>query len=168
MHERFRSEILDARRHRLDAFRCGEPSLDDWLRASASGAAARRVASTVVWCPDDGSSVVAYYSLAAHRLARDGLPRRVGHGSPAEAPSVLLARLALSRDLQGEELGGVLLADAMERVVGATAVVAARFVVVDALHDRAAAFYEHHGFRRIPGTGRLVRKVSDVARSLAP
>jgi len=43
--------------------------------------------------------------------------------------------------------------------------VAARFVVVDVLHERAG-FYEHHGFRRIPGKLRLVQKVSDIAAAI--
>jgi GNAT superfamily N-acetyltransferase len=110
--------------------------------------------------------VVAYYSIVAHRLVRDELPKGIGHGSPAEIPSVLLARLALSQHLQGQGLGGAVLADAMERIVEATLVVAARFVVVDALHEKAAAFYAHHGFRQVPDSLRLVQKVSDIAVSL--
>jgi membrane carboxypeptidase/penicillin-binding protein PbpC len=34
--------------------------------------------------------------------------------------------------------------------------VAARFVVVDAIDAEDAHFYEHHGFRPLPGTMRLV------------
>jgi hypothetical protein len=45
--------------------------------------------------------------------------------------------------------------------------VAARFIVVDALHDQAACFYEHHGFLRIPTTLRLVQKVADIEKALA-
>lgn len=40
------------------------------------------------------------------------------------------------------------------------------FVVVDALHEEAARFSEHHGFRRIPETMRLVQKISSVAAAL--
>jgi GNAT superfamily N-acetyltransferase len=109
---------------------------------------------------------VAYYALAGHRLVRDDLlPKSIGRGSPAEAPAVLLARLAIDAGL-GQRLGGVLLADALTRVVAATELVAARFVVVEAVHEDAARFYEHHGFRRIPGTMRLVQKISDVAAAL--
>jgi len=79
---------------------------------------------------------------------------------------VLLARLALDRSLHGDGLGGALLAEALARVVGVTDTVAARFVVVDAIDNTAAAFYGHHGFRRIPETLRLVQKVADIAASL--
>lgn len=112
--------------------------------------------------------VLAYYSLTAHLLQRDELPHRLGRGGPRQIPAVLLARLALDDSLQGQGLGGALLADALHRVVAATETVAARFVVVDAIDERATTFYEHHGFRRLPQTRRLVAKVADVGASLSP
>lgn len=162
----YRSEPLDPARHQLDSLDSGEPELDTWLRQYAAGAEARRVARTFVWCRAGEDVVVAYYALAGHRLVRDDLPKSIGRGSPAEVPAVLLARLAIDAGLQGQGLGGVLLADALRRVVAATELVAARFVVVDAVHEDAARFYEHHGFRRIPGTMRLVQKMSNVAAAL--
>lgn len=164
----WRSEALDPRRHGTASFSSGARDardLDDWLREHAAGAEARHVTRTFVWC-DGAGAVVGYYSLAGHRLVRDDLPRSLGHGSPREVPAVLLARLALARELHGQGLGGALLADALVRIVAATALVAARFAVVDALHEAAVAFYEHHGFRRIPGTTRLVQKCSDIEAAL--
>ena len=145
----------------------GEPSMDTWLSEHAAGAEARRVARTFVWTTED-QTVRAYYSLTGHRIVRDELPKSIGRGSPSEVPAVMLARLALDKSLHGQGLGGVLLADALERIVVATQIVAARIVVVDALHEPAAAFYEHYGFKRIPGTLRLVQKISDVAAALKP
>lgn len=164
----FRSEPLDPARHQLDSLDSGEPALDTWLRDHAAGAEARRVARTFVWCRADEDVVVGYYSLAGHRLAREYLPGGIGRGSPAEVPAVLLARLAIDANLQGQGLGGALLADALTRVVAATELVAARFVVVDALHEDAATFYEHHGFRRIADTLRLVQKISSVVAAVEP
>jgi GNAT superfamily N-acetyltransferase len=151
--------------HDLSTFASGQPSLDTWLAEHARGAEARRVARTFVW-HDGDSVVVAYYTLTAHVLARDQLPRSLGRGSPERIPAALLARLAFDRHLQGQGLGAVALAEALGRVVEATKLVAARFVVVDAIDDAAARFYEHHGFKAIPGTMRLVQKLSDVAAAL--
>lgn len=110
---------------------------------------------------------VAYYSLTAHLLQREELPRALGRGGPRQIPAALLARLALDRSLGGQGLGGALLAEALGRVIAATETVAARFVVVDAIDERAASFYEHHGFHPIPETRRLVQKVSDIAAALS-
>jgi hypothetical protein len=51
-------------------------------------------------------------------------------------------------------------------IVDATQTVAARLVVVDALHERVARFYEALGFRRIPESLLLVQKVADIELSL--
>jgi GNAT superfamily N-acetyltransferase len=118
-----------------------------------------------VWHRGD-RAVLAYYSLTAHLLQRDQLPRALGRGGPLQIPTVLLARLALDRSLHGQGLGGALLAEALGRVIAATETVAARFVVVDAIDEDAGSFYEHHGFRPIPGTLRFVQKVSDIAAAL--
>lgn len=163
----FRSQPLDPTRHNLGSLDSGEPSLDVWLREHAASAEARRVSRTFVWV-DASGVVVAYYSLAGHVLVRDELPRRIGHGSPAEIPVVLLGRLALDASLHGQGFGGAVLAEALERAVESTRLVAARFIVVDALHERAAQFYERYGFKRIPETQRLVQKVSDIEASLGP
>ncbi len=45
-------------------------------------------------------------------------------------------------------------------------IVAARFVVVDAIDDNDAPFYSHYGYQPIPDTRRLVRKLSDLALAL--
>ena len=139
--------------------------LDQWLIESALDAAVRRTARTFVWHRGD-IAVVGYYSLTAHLLQREELPRALGRGGPRQIPAVLLARLALDQSLHGQGLGGVLLAEALERVLAATETVAARFVVVDAIDEDAAKFYEHHGFMWIPGTLRLVQKVSDIAAAI--
>ncbi len=160
----FRSEHLAVNRHDVGALDSGVPELDIWLREQAAGAVARRVARTFVWVESQRvEQVLGYYSLAGHRLVRSTLPTSVGHGSPSEIPAVLLARLALDVRLHGTGMGGVLLADALRRIVIATSTVAARFVVVDARDELAAGFYEHYGFRRIPASLRLVQKVSDIA-----
>jgi GNAT superfamily N-acetyltransferase len=92
----------------------------------------------------------------------------LGRGDPDRVPALLLARLALDRTLHGQGLGTELLLDALTRALAASNRVGGRYLVVDAIDDRAVAFYEHHGFLRVPGSAlrRLVRKVSDIEASL--
>lgn len=162
---RFISERLAAH-HQLDGFRCGVRELDEWLIDHAGHAQSMRTAQTFVWHAGD-DRVVAYFSLAAHLVVRAEIPARVGRGSPSSIPSVMLARLALDEALHGDGMGGELLWDALTRARAASDIVAARLVVVDAIDERAAGFYEHHGFGRVPGDPhRLVQKMGDIAAAL--
>lgn len=160
-----RSERLDPERHDVTRFTCGEASLDVWLREQAAPATARRTARTWVWV-DAEDRVVGYYALAAHKVAREDMPGRIGRGGPAEIPAVLLARLALSLSLRGQGLGEVLVADALTRIVDATQTVGTRLVVVDALREPVAHFYESLGFRRVPKSLLLVQKLTDIEAAL--
>jgi GNAT superfamily N-acetyltransferase len=112
------------------------------------------------------SQVIAYFALSAHKVAREHVPAGIAHGSPVEIPAVLLAKCALDAHLQGRGLGAVLVADALRRVVTVSEIVGTRLVVVDALDESVVPFYEKLGFHRLPGTLRLVQKVSSVVAAL--
>ncbi|MET9057555.1 GNAT family N-acetyltransferase [Streptomyces antibioticus] len=151
--------------HNFQSFDCGKKPLNDWIKNSALSTERQRTSRTFVLCEDSGE-VIAYYSLAAHAVSPEGLPNRIRGNTRGGIPAVLLAKLALHRDHHGRGLGGALLADALGRVVEASKHVGTRIVVVDAIDDEAAAFYEKHGFQPMPGTPRLVRRVSSIAADL--
>jgi predicted N-acetyltransferase YhbS len=78
---------------------------------------------------------------------------------------VLLARLALDRAEQRRALGGHLLVVALGRCVRGGREFGARAVVVDAIDDQAAAFYQHFDFHPLDDR-RLWRRLADVARGV--
>ena len=98
---------------------------------------------------------LACHSLSAHIAERGQLTRRLGRSMPAQLPSVLLGRLARDISLHGEGLGEQILAEAAARVSRLCDEVGFRLVVIDALHERTAAFYEHFGLVRAPTDGSL-------------
>lgn len=157
---RFRSQRFAAT-HDVASFTCGNEALDRWLRQRAATAQAKRTSVTYVWTTAEGR-VAAYYSLAPHLIENADLPKRLGRGDPRQIPAILLARLALSSELRGTGLGGILLHDALYRAVAASQQAGGRYVVVDAIDDNARQFYEHYGFTATPRPDRLVRKVSDI------
>lgn len=152
--------------HDTSGFDSGRPTLDDWLRHSANHAGAKRISRVFVWSDHTGR-VVAYYTLSAHQITKDELPAKFRRGEPEAIPAVLIGKLALDARLHGQGIGAAVLAEALGRVLMATRTVAARYVVVDALDERAATFYEKHGFRRAPAGDRLFMKLSSVAASEA-
>jgi predicted N-acetyltransferase YhbS len=148
--------------HGVDEFDCGAVELDAWLKRSARIAAASGTAATYVLCR--GSRVIGYYALAMSSVAHDRAPSRLRRGMPDPVPAVLLARLAVDRSEQGRQLGGHMLVDALRRCVRGGREFGARAVVVDALDERAVAFYQHFDFHQLEGL-RLWRRLSDVAQA---
>ena len=112
--------------------------------------------------------VVGYFSLTMGSVRRADAPARLGAG-PAGLPRwhVLLARLAVDRKGQGKGLGALLLAEALRKAIVAGDAAAARLVVVDAIDDDAARFYERHGFIVAPEhPQRLFRRTKDIRASI--
>ncbi len=137
--------------HDRASFSCGEPSLDRYIRRQASQDARRRVAQVFVAHAHLSGQVAGYYTLSAASFERDDLPAEVARRLPHyPVPAAVIGRLAVNLRSQGSGLGEVLLLDAIRRVVHAGDTIGVYAVVVDALHQRASAFYERYGFVPFP------------------
>jgi GNAT superfamily N-acetyltransferase len=125
--------------HTLSDFDSGAPSLDDWLHRRALQNQASGASRTFVVC--DAKMVVAYYALAASAVAPDAAPGRFRRNMPDPIPVVVLARLAIARNLQGRGLGRALFQDAANRVIHAADAIGIRGLLVHAISEEAKAFY---------------------------
>lgn len=158
-------ERLDAH-HDVSTFDSGNEVLDAWLRGHAL--AAQRMDSARTFVATRSGRVVGYFSLTMGSVLRAEAPAKLVRGMPAyPVGMVLLARLAVDRSEQGRGFGATLLAEALRKAVAAGEVAAARLIVVDAVDDDAAAFYERYGFVRTPEDPlRLYRRMKDIRASL--
>lgn len=164
-------EGLDPARHERSGFRCGNTSLDERLRVFAhQNDTKHNTGRTWVAVDDDTAGVrgrvpiMGYVTIAAHGVGLAELREVLPGGSlPDPTPAALIGRLAVDRREQGRHLGGRLLRFAVEKVLAADAHLAIPFVVVEAIDENAARFYEHHGFLRVPDSGRLLARTSDLA-----
>ena len=137
--------------HDRVSFSCGEPSLDRYLRRQASQDARRRVARVFIASGDPPERIAGYYTLSAASFEKDNLPADLARRLPHyPVPAAVIGRLAVDLRSQGSGLGETLLLDAIHRVVRAGDTIGVYAVVVDALHDRAGAFYERYGFVPYP------------------
>ena len=143
--------VLLAQRHDLTSFASGEEALDDWLRQRALANLENGASRSYVICPAGEDRVVGYYALAMGQVLNREVPGSMRRNMPANIPSVMLARLALDKTVQGRGLGGSLLQDAVGRSLRAAQAIAARLMIVHAISPAAEAFYLHHGFARIGG-----------------
>ena len=154
--------------HDISQFSSGVPTLDAWLRGKARLNEARGGARTYVTC--DGDRVAGFYSLAASSVERRRLSSRVGRNMPDPVPVILLGQLAVDETWRGRGLGSDLLIDAVKRSLAAGGVVGTRAVVVQAVDERARAFYERFGFRPFSAHEplMLVLRMSEIAGLLEP
>lgn len=91
--------------------------------------------------------VVGYHALAASSMRREQLAPEMRAKLPRyPIPAILLCRLAVDASVQGSGLGGVLVADAMQRALAAASVIGAHLLLVHALDQRAVSFYRQYGF----------------------
>lgn len=132
--------------HDRMAFTCGVPALDRYLREQASQDIKRRVGNCFVAVDSHIGAIAGYYTLAASSVPIASLPEDQTKRLPRYPllPAILIGRLAVDINYQGQRVGSALLANALRR--SAEAAPASFALIVDAKDDRAAAFYRKHGF----------------------
>lgn len=131
--------------HILDAFSCGKPALDDWLRRRARSNQEQGGSRTYV-VADERRIVVGYYCLSSGAVATTEAPGALRRNMPDPIPMALLGRLAVDRHRQGQGIGRGLLRDAVLRTAQAAAILGIRGIVVHAVDEEARAFYVSKGF----------------------
>lgn len=135
--------------HSLEAFSCGEPALDEWLKRRALANQGSGASRTFVVADGQGQ-VFGYYALAAGAVAHQAASGSVRRNMPDPIPVLVLARLAIDVQAQGLKLGASLLQDAVQRAVAVSQNAGVRALLVHALDERARQFYAHYGFQPSP------------------
>lgn len=160
-----RLERLEAH-HVLTGFNSGNDELESWLQRHAL--AAQHMDSARTFVLTRKNHLVGYFSLTMGSVLRADAPTKLVRGLPGyPIGMVLLARLAVDRADQGGGFGALLLAEALRKAVAAGDAAAARLIVVDAVNEQVARFYERHGFISAPGQPlRLFRRFKDVRASV--
>lgn len=133
-----------AEHHNFDAFNCGVSSLDNWLRKRARSNERSRASRTYVLC--DGDRVIGYYALASGSLANKMAPGKIKRNRPDPILVMVLGRLAIDQEYQGNKLGDALLRDAILRVLQAADIAGIKAILVHAISAEAKKFYIDRGF----------------------
>ena len=133
------------------SFECGKDELDRYFRKQIGQDIRRQVTTGFIALHETTGTIAGFYTLSATHVPFTDLNDDWRRKLPAYStlPAVLVGRLAVDRRFRRRSLGSALLADAAMRAVQSD--IAARFLVVDALDEDAVLFYQHHGFRRVPG-----------------
>jgi GNAT superfamily N-acetyltransferase len=154
-----------ADQYEIGDFRCGEASLDDWLKRRARANQVSGASRTFVVC--EGKRVIAYYALASGVVAVESAPGRFRRNMPNPIPVAVLARMAVDLKWHGRGIGRAMFRDAALRVAHAADAIGIRGIVVHAISEEAKKFYLALGFDASPSEPMMLMvTLSDVRAGL--
>jgi GNAT superfamily N-acetyltransferase len=143
----YRIEPLNSN-HNKSNFICGVKILDTYLKKQASQEMRKHISATFVLLEAATNKLAGYYTLAATSILASGLPIDISKKLPKypALPATLLARLAIDKNHQGNNLGELLLIDALQKSFKASKEIGSLAVIVEAKNKKAIDFYQHYGF----------------------
>ena len=158
---------LDRGLHDRAGFRCGKPSLDQFLKSQAlqhkkAGTSTTLVLPSTEEGGDGKSAIVAFFAVSFTSIERSTLPPAMQKKLPHyPIPAFLIAQLAVDERVAGQGLGGITLVNAIRYLCQVHTSLPAVAIIVDCLDDEARRFYSHYGFE-------YLCEVNDRARLYLP
>ena len=152
--------------HDVSGFTCGKPTLDHWLKTHALSN--QQKGFTAVLVVHEAFRVVGYYGLAPTAVIPNVLPRAIRTGQPPDpVPCLLLGQLATDIGWTGRGIGTGLVKHALERCVAAAELIGGRALMVNAVDQDAAAFWQRRGFLPSKDDPQILfRSIAAIAASL--
>ncbi|HEY7837327.1 MAG TPA: GNAT family N-acetyltransferase [Terriglobales bacterium] len=150
-------------KHDRTAFDCGDTAKNEFLRRYARQSHDLGAAKTFLAVDDaDRKTILGFYSLAPGALTYAETPVMIRRGlARHDVSGFRLARIATDSHLQGQGLGGQLLAAAARRCLCAAAEVGGVVLIIDATSERAARWYADYG--AVPLSSRPLTLVMSLA-----
>ena len=152
--------------HDRTSFNCGNDSMNSFLRNTVSQWERKGLTRCWVLESEDSHQIVGYYTLSAIAVTTHDALRAGARQLPSEVsiPALLVGQLAVDIAYQGSGVGKLLLIDALKRT--STVDVAWALIVVDAIDERAATWYEGLGFVQLSSNPRRLALTRSVVAQL--
>ncbi len=144
----FTGPVLLAEEYNIEHFHSGVDALDIWIKTRARPNQVSGVSRT--WVILDNHSVVAFYASASAAVVRNSVSKAMRRNQPDMLPAVLLSRLAVHSDYQGQGLAASLLKHFMLKAFEVSERIGVRVVLVHAKDNNARSFYLKYGFVQSP------------------
>ena len=137
--------------HNRQGFHCGVEALDNYLKKQAKQDVKRRISRVFVATTEvNPENIIGYYTLSTLSIDLSHLPAELAHKLPKyPIPAALIGRLACAINVKGNGVGKMLLMDALKRTLAVSKEIAIYAMVVDAIDEHAAGFYEQYGFKSL-------------------
>ena len=127
-------------------FDCGYSELNEYLRRYAVKNDRLSIGKSFLALTDKGE-LAGYFTVSTAQIAADALPEETRSKLPRyPVPAFRIGKLAVDRDFQGKGVGRWLLTQALLKAVEVSHSAAVFAVLVDAIDEKAKAFYLKYGF----------------------
>ena len=157
-------EPFDGDRHDRRDFSCGVERLDNFFKITAS-----KYVKIYVAVEQDFGRVVGFHAINPHAIdvsEFDEKRRKRFPGGRDRISAFYLSMFARDLSVRGKGLGSLLLADVFDRCLTAANIVGGRFIVLDALDEKAALLYASMGFEALPAQqGRMVISMAKLQKN---
>lgn len=150
---RYLLSTYDPHEHFIDAFDCGELSLNTWLEKTAAKDQDSHLCRVHVACSPGSTDVLGFFALSNHTIKGGDLPKRMrggAHGGVERSiPALLLGKFAVDISQQGKGLGAYM----MRAVFSNASDVAERsgltVLTLDVREESLLTYYQRYGFVRL-------------------
>lgn len=142
-----------SRAHDREGFDCGSEPLNRFLKQTARQHAERGISRTFVLVDSEVSEpkpILGYFSLTLCQVKPGTLSPADSRKLPDQTFGILLGRLAVAKELQGQGIGKALMGAALEKFITIFNAAGGIGLFVDAKDENAKRFYEGFGFLPLP------------------
>ena len=151
------SEPLNSK-HKKSDFSCGKEMLDNYIQKQANQDIKRKLSACFVIEETETNLIKGYYTLSNNSIPLKIVPNEIRKKLPSSyeaIPTTLLGRLAIDSKFQGQEIGKLILVDALKRSHELSKTIGSFAVVVDPIDLDAEKFYKKYGFIKLPDSGKM-------------
>jgi predicted N-acetyltransferase YhbS len=133
------------------SFSCGVSVLDSYLKERARLDVKRGLCAVYVLA--EGTEIIGFYTLSAFTMHMESLPPEIAKKYPSNMllPCWLIGRLAVDLKHQNQNIGQLLMVDALKNALALSRQAGGYCVVVDAKTKDVKPFYEKYGFKPVIG-----------------
>lgn len=153
--------------HKKSNFSCGKDTLDDYLHKQANQDIKRKLSACFVIQEKQTELIKGYYTLSNNSIPLEYLPEDIRRKLPksyVSIPTILLGRLAVDNNFQGQGMGKLILIDALKRSFELSKNIGSFAVVVDPIDKDAERFYDKYGFIKLPDSGKMFLPMKTIGQ----
>lgn len=154
----FTIKLFDPAVHDRSHFSCGVLQIDNFLKLTAKkGSKADVVRIWVII--NDNSEVIGFYGINMHSVDVGDMPQSYAKKAMKHGllPAAFIAMVGVDSGQQGKGIGGILIADALNRIARVSEEIGTCVIILDVFDDGNSeavelrkAYYEAFGFISLP------------------